>query len=49
MGMRRAHQGGIGLTRQVDVVAEAAAAGDEAQVFLAAKRLSDGFGHAAGG
>src|SRR6202050_5022475 len=45
VGMRRAHRGAIGLARQIEVVAVAAAAGDEARVFLAAYRLSDACVH----
>ena len=43
-GMRigRAHHRRIGLPRQAEVVAEPAPAGGEAEVLLAAQRLSDG-------
>ena len=39
--MRRAHEHGIALVRQVDVVGVLARAGDEAQVFLAPHGLAD--------
>ena len=48
MGVRRAQHKGIGLAGQADVVAIAAAAGEEAQVLLASKWLSDGLGHGGG-
>ncbi len=41
MGMRRAQEIGIGLSRQAVIVGEPAAAGDEADIFLAAHRLAD--------
>ena len=41
MGVRRAHEHGVGLARPADVVGVVALAGDEAQVFLAAHRRAD--------
>src|SRR6185369_17895439 len=43
--MRRAQDRRIGLARQADVVAVTAVAAHQPQVFLAAKRLSDGLRH----
>ena len=48
MSVRRAQHKGIGLAGQTDVVAIAATAGQEAQILLASKRLSDGLGHGGG-
>ena len=42
MRMRRAHHRRIGLTRQAEIVAEAALAGEQPRVFLAPHRLADG-------
>ena len=49
VGMRRAYRRAINLARKVEIVAVTAVAGDEAQVLLAAYRLSDAFVHDAGG
>ncbi len=45
MGMRRAHRSAIGLAREIEIVAVAAAAGEEAQILLAAYRVSDACVH----
>ena len=45
MGMGRPDDVGVGLTRQVDVVAELAAAGQKAQVLLAPDRAPDHWFH----
>ena len=44
MGVGRAHHDGVGLAGEVDVVAEAALAGEELGIFLADDGLADG-GH----
>ena len=44
VSVRRAHEAGVGLARQVDVVAVAAAARQQARVFLAKHRLADPLG-----
>jgi hypothetical protein len=41
MRMRRAQHHGIRLPREIHVIAEAAGAGDEPQVFLALNGLAD--------
>ena len=41
MGVRRAQHDGMGLAGQTEVVAELAAAGEQAKVFLAADGLAD--------
>jgi hypothetical protein len=48
MSVRRAHERRVGLPRQADVVAEPPAAGEQAEVFLAAERLTDGGRHGGG-
>jgi hypothetical protein len=45
MRVRGAHEHRIGLSGQVDVVAVAAAAGEQAPVFLAVQRLADDLRH----
>ena len=47
--VRRAHEHRIGLTRQAQIIAVAAGAAEQAQVFLASERFSDRCGHGAAG
>ena len=42
MRVRRAHDRGIGLSRQNEIVAEPALSGQQALILLAAQRLADG-------
>ena len=46
--MRRAHEARVGLAGQVDVVAVAARAHEQARVFLAQDRLAESFAGRAG-
>src|SRR3989441_11716365 len=48
VGVRRAHHARVGLARQVEVVAVATLAGDEAQVFPSPNRLAETLGGGAG-
>jgi hypothetical protein len=43
--VRRAHHGSVGLAGKVEIVAEAAVAGEEARVLLAEDRRSDSCVH----
>src|SRR5580698_3704001 len=45
MGVRRTHHGTVDLSREVEIVAIAAAAGDEARVFLTSYSRSDACVH----
>jgi hypothetical protein len=45
--VRRAHEGGVDLAGQGDVVAEAPAAGDQARILLARERLAEAPGYRA--
>jgi hypothetical protein len=45
--VRRAHEGGVDLAGQADVVAEAPAAGDQTRILLARERLAEAPGRRA--
>src|SRR6266705_717210 len=45
MRVRRAHHSGVGLTGEVDVVAEASTAGEQARVLLTEDRHPDSCAH----
>jgi hypothetical protein len=49
MGIGRAHEAGLRLARQCDVVAEAAPAGQQAKILLAPHRLADAVRHSTRG